>query len=416
MDWNDSPEQAAFRAEARTYIQEKLPERYKQRAQTSADREDEEGNTAPGGIWQVDRVSSHPERRAAAKAWASALAERGWVAPQWPKEYGGASLSAMESFILNWELAEAGAPPIGGQGVTHVGPAIYLHGTEEQKREHLGAILTGDIAWSQGFSEPGAGSDLASLTTRAERDGDEYVLNGQKIWTSGAQFADKLFVLVRTDPDAPKHAGISFLLMEKDTPGVTVSPLTDMAWQEPFNETFFEDARVPVQNRVGEENRGWYVAMNLLDFERSRVALALQHRRMLGRLLTFLHSEEGQDKSRLEELPTLRLQVADRFIEAEVLINFAMRVVSAQASGVMASHETSANKLFGSELTQGIPRTATRVFGLYANLWDDHDPRAPMEARFTHDYIRSIPATIAAGTSEVQRNIIATRGLGLPRG
>ena len=415
MEWRDSPEQAAFRSEVRQFILERLPERYRLRSLGAADREDEEGRTAPGGIWQVDRVSEVPERREAAKAWAGALAERGWVAPHWPREYGGASLSPMEQFILAWEVGDAGAPPVGGQGVTHVGPAIYRYGSEEQKREHLAKILSGDIAWSQGFSEPGAGSDLAALQTRAVRDGDDYVVTGQKIWTSGAQYAEWLFVLARTDPDAPKHAGISFLLMPKDSPGITVRPMTDMTWAEPFNETFFEEVRVPVANRVGEENRGWTVAMTLLDYERSRVALAVQLRRMLRRLVTFLRTEDGRRFSRLDELPTLRSQVADRYIEVEVLVNFATRVVSAQTSGVMASHETSMNKLFGSELTQAIPRTGTRVFGLYANIWDRHDTRAPMEAQFTQEYVRSIPATIAAGTSEVQRNIIATRGLGLPR-
>ena len=414
MEWNDSPEQAAFRAEARIYIESSLPQRYRERAMGAAGRADEEGNTAPGGIWQVDRVSSDPARRAAAREWSAAMAARGWVAPHWPKAYGGAGLSTIEQFILAWEVAESGAPPIGGQGVTHVGPAIYLHGTEEQKQEHLSKILTGDIAWSQGFSEPGAGSDLASLQTRAVRDGDDYVVTGQKIWTSGAQFAEWLFLLVRTDPEAPKHGGISFLLVERDAPGVTVQPLTDAAWEEPFNETFFEEVRVPVSQRVGEENRGWYVAMTLLDFERSRIALALQHKRNLRRLLEFLRARDGVAASRWSEEPLVRLGLADRFIEAEVLTNFALRVVSMQAAGTVPNHEASVNKLFGSGVTQGIPRTAMQAFGLYGNLWEG-DEQAPMDGQFCKDYIKSIPATIAAGTSEVQRNIIATRGLGLPR-
>jgi alkylation response protein AidB-like acyl-CoA dehydrogenase len=204
--------------------------------------------------------------------------------------------------------------------------------------------------------------------------------------------------------------------MRVDSPGIGVQPLTDMAWQQPFNETFFENVRVPVSQRIGEENRGWYVAMTTLDFERSRIALALQHKRNLLRLLDYLRGAEGRARSRLDELPTLRTQLADRFIEADVLLNFAFRVVTIQASNAVANHEASVNKLFGSYLTQDLARTGTRAFGLYANLWSQDDARAPMEAQFTHEYVRSIPATIAAGTSEVQRNIIATRGLGLPRG
>ena len=193
MDWNDTPEQAAFRAEVRKVIQERLPARYRQDA-------DEEY-----GGWQADRKSEDADIRQAAIDWASALAEKGWVAPHWPQEYGGAGLSPMEQFIFRQEMASAGAPAVGGMGVQMLGPTLIVHGSEEQKKEHLPKILSGEVAWCQGYSEPGAGSDLASLQTRAVRDGDEYVINGQKIWTSGAHTADWLFALVRTDPDAPKH-------------------------------------------------------------------------------------------------------------------------------------------------------------------------------------------------------------------
>ncbi|MEE8421760.1 MAG: acyl-CoA dehydrogenase family protein, partial [Dehalococcoidia bacterium] len=196
MDWSDTAEQAAFRGEVRSMIGERLPERYRALAQEMHSGE---------RVWQFDRSSDEAEVRESAVEWAEALSERGWVAPHWPEQYGGAGLSPMEQFIFNQEMAEAGAPGVGGSGVSLLGPTLIVHGTDEQKAEHLPKILSGEVAWAQGYSEPAAGSDLASLQTRAVRDGDDFVLNGQKIWTSGAHAAESLFALVRTDPDAPKH-------------------------------------------------------------------------------------------------------------------------------------------------------------------------------------------------------------------
>ena len=263
MEWLDSPDQAHFRAQVRAVIESRLPARYREMAASDAPTEEQP--------WQVDRISEDPEHRAAAEEWRAALSARGWVAPHWPPEYGGAGLSPMNQFILSEEMARAGAPRVGGTGVGILGPALIIHGSEEQKREHLPRILSGERVWAQGFSEPGAGSDLASLQTRAVRDGDEWVINGQKIWTTLAHTVDWLFALVRTDPEAPKHRGISFLMMDKATPGITVRPLINAAFRHNFNETFFEDVRVPASHLVGEENRGWYVAMTLMDFERSNV-------------------------------------------------------------------------------------------------------------------------------------------------
>src|SRR5690606_4354100 len=210
------------------FIKDRLPERYRVPAEDQVDE-----GVVTG--WQADRRSDDPERREAADSWAQALAERGWIAAAWPKEYGGAGLTTIEQFIYNQEMARAGAPIPGGQGVSMLGPTLIVHGSEEQKAEHLPRILSGEVAWAQGYSEPGAGSDLASLQTRAVRDGDEYVINGQKIWTSGAHYADWLFALVRTDPEAPKHRGISFMVMDIKTPGITVRPIIDMGWKHPFN-------------------------------------------------------------------------------------------------------------------------------------------------------------------------------------
>ena len=410
MDWADSPEQTAFRTEVRSFLHERMPQRYREQIAKGQDTSWVRG-------WPYDIRSDDEELRAAARTWTAELAERGWVAPHWPKEYGGAGLTIMEHFIFNQELAEADSPVVGGiQAVQMLGPTLIVHGSEEQKREHLPRILSGEVVWAQGYSEPGAGSDLAGLQTRAVRDGDDYVINGQKIWTSEAQIADWVFVLVRTDPDAPKHRGISFVLAPTSTPGFSVRPLENMAWGHGFNELFFEDARIPVRNRVGEENRGWYVGMTLLDFERSGISGSVEARRQVRRLIAHLGSEQAAAYSRLGRSATVRADIADRYVETEVGFNFAFRIVSMQSAGVMPNYEASMSKLFHSELTQEIGRTGTRAVGLYANLWDEAEPRAPLGAFFTHRYVNSIPNTIAGGSSEIQRNIIANRGLGLPRG
>ena len=403
MDWADTPEQAAFREEVRTLFAERTPEYYRRRAERGLESD-----------WSADRRSGDTEREGAANAWTDALSERGWFAPQLPKEYGGSGMTPMEQFIFTQERAAAGAPQVGGNGLALLAPTLIVHGSDEQKSKYLPGILSGDVLWAQGYSEPGAGSDLASLQTRAIRDGDEWVINGQKIWTSNAHLADALFGLVRTDPDAPKHRGISFLLMEDiHAPGVTVRPLINMGWEHGFNETFFEDVRVPVENVLGEVNRGWYVGMTLLDFERSNIAGAIAVRRRLGILRDFLHSEQGRATARVSA--TGRAEIADRYIEADVGFNLSFRIISMQNRGLIPNYEASMTKLFMSEITQASARTALHTFGLYANLWDEDDERSPAQAFFTKRYVLDIPGTIAAGSSEVQRNIIATRGLGLPR-
>ena len=205
-------------------------------------------------------------------------------------------------------------------------------------------------------------------------------------------------------------------MMPLDTPGITVRPLADATWREPFYETFFEDARVSARGLLGEENHGWYVAVTLLDYERSRISGAISHRRSIRSLIAYLESDEAADVSQLGRKPTLRTEIADRWIESEVLFNFAFRLVSEQARGVLPNYEASMNKRFGSSLSQEVARTGTRSFGLYATLWDDNDGLAPLQGSFTRSYVSSIPATIAGGSNEIQQNIIATRGLGLPRG
>ena len=408
MDWADTTEQAAFRQQVHDFIQENLPAYYKALAEQG-------GELGQEGGWQHDRFLGEPEAKAAAIEWERAVQSRGWVAPHWPSEYGGAGMTPMEQFILKQEMASALAPDVGGQGVSMLGPTLIAHGTEEQKTRFLPATLSGEIAWAQGYSEPSAGSDLASLQTRAVRDGDEFVVNGQKIWTSNAHRADWIFALVRTNPDAPKHRGISFMLMDMQTPGISVRPLISGGWQHFSNETFYEDVRVPVSQVVGEIDRGWYVGMTLLDYERSNISGAVASRRELDDAIAYLKGE-GAGKSRVGALPSVRAEIADRYVETEVGFNFSFRIISMQAAGVIPNYEASTSKMFASELNQRIARTGIKMFGLFSNMWDPDSEHTPNGARFTQDYFHLIPSTIAGGSSEIQRNIIATRGLGLPRG
>lgn len=409
MNWADSPEQAAFREQARAFIAESFPLEYQPDtgAEQSLEPEDVRGYN-----WPVDRFSDDPHRREGARRWAAILAERGWITPHWPKRYGGAGLSAMEEFILHEEMMRARVPTVNGIGAFLLGPTLLAHGTDAQRAEHLPAIARGERAWAQGFSEPGAGSDLAGLRTRAVRDGDSYVVNGQKVWTSLGHYADWLFVLVRTDPEgSPKHRGITFLLVDVNTPGVTVRPITDIRGAQPFSEIFFDDARIPVANRVGEENRGWYVAMDALSFERAGIGATIKFEQALARLVEYINSAEGAEYLREGWRGGARAEIARRYTEVRVLYNIARYTVSKQATGAVPGYEASVNQLFSAELHQRLARTGARVFGQNSLFWRG----GPMDAAFTHLRLDAVAATFLGGASEIQRNVIATRGLGLPR-
>ncbi|HZU75800.1 MAG TPA: acyl-CoA dehydrogenase family protein [Dehalococcoidia bacterium] len=347
-----------------------------------------------------------------AKLFNRALAARGWIAPAWPKEYGGLGASIYEQMVFNEEFGYYGAPDTGtrGFGVGMIGPTLIVHGSEEQKKEHLPRITSGEAIWCQGYSEPGAGSDLASLQTRAVRDGDEYVVNGQKIWTSGGHRANWMFLLARTDPDAPKHRGISFFLLDiKNTPGVTVRPLINMANRHHFNEVFFEDVRIPRRNLVGEENRGWYVGMTLLDFERSGIGATAGQRRTLERLTDWVKQQPAERRERL------RLNLAELVIENNVAKYLGYRIGDMQSKGLHPNYEASVIKVFQSELGQRIYRFGVNALGLSGQLIPEQ-AGAPFHGEMPEGYLTSVPATIYSGSNEIQRNIIATRGLGLPRG
>jgi alkylation response protein AidB-like acyl-CoA dehydrogenase len=388
MDFRDGAGEAAWRTEVRQFLREKAPSEYR----------DE----------HLPAVDSYGMGNDLFQGWRAAVAKKGWLAPHWPAEYGGLGLSVMEQFILKEEFATHRVPHPGARGTEMVGPTIILHGSDEQKRELLPPILRGEHVYCQGFSEPGAGSDLASLQLRATRDGDEYVLNGQKIWTSNATTCNWIFLLARTDPDAPKHRGISYFVMPMEAPGLTVRPIADMVDGSDLCETFFDNVRVPAAYRIGEENRGWYVAMTTLDFERSGIAGAIALQQQVLDLCALLPPLATSDPRRTE--------LADLYLSSEVGRLMSLQVASLQARGRVPNYEASMVKLFASELGQRAANTTVRLLGLPGTLYAGSRGYEVNNGRYAHQYSRVLPSTIAGGTSEVQRNIIATRGLGLPRG
>ncbi len=390
MEFSDSPPDAAFRQEVRDFLRDEQPRDLR---------------AADDAILGVGIGEDERER-----AWLRTLAKRGWVAPAWPKEYGGAGLGVMQQFIFNEEMARAGAPRPNFLAIGLAGPTIIVHGTEEQKREHLSGILSGENFWCQGFSEPGAGSDLASLQTRAVADGDDFIINGQKIWTSGAHRSQRMMLLARTDADAPKHKGISYFLLDMKSPSITIRPLTNMADTPSFNEVFFDNVRVPKKDLLGELNRGWYVATTTLDFERSGIINGVSLQRLVGEIIGYVRAHGRNDGTRRQ----LRLELADRAVEAEVAVVLSYRVATMQAKGLVPNNEASITKLFGSELAQRISRTGVKAAGLYGQLSEGSHGAAD-GGRMDALYRISVGSTIAGGTSEVQRSVIAQRGLGLPR-
>ncbi|MEX0783211.1 MAG: acyl-CoA dehydrogenase family protein [Dehalococcoidia bacterium] len=392
MDFRDTPDEAAFRKEVRGFIAEAAP---RGQAGRSADPFSQEGN----------------------REFMKKLADRKWIAPAWPVEYGGAGMSVMEQFIFNSELAEARAPRPFGIAVGFAGPTLIVHGTEEQKLKYLPEILDGNTVWCQGYSEPGAGSDLASLQTRAVRDGDDFIVNGQKIWTSGAHVSKWMILLARTDPDAPKHRGITYFIVDMKSPGVQVRPLINAADSHEFNEVFFEDVRIPRENVIGEENRGWYLAQTTLSFERSSIGASVGARQTVEDLVTFARENKGKAHSTLGHNDAMRAELIERFVEASLSTLMSYKIVSMQAKeGVPAGHEASVAKLYGTELNQRIYRTGMKLLGMYGQVdAKSAGPEVPMKGRIKYMYLRSIANTIEGGTSEIQRNIVATRGLGLPR-
>jgi alkylation response protein AidB-like acyl-CoA dehydrogenase len=396
-NFSDSPEEAAFRQEVRAFIASECPQELRRA------RVGERGANAPG-----------PELAEAMTTWRKRLAARGWIAPAWPKEYGGASLTPFQQFIFNLEFAEARVPT-GSMGVATgmVGPTLIVHGTEEQKAAYLPGILSGEVSWCQMWSEPGAGSDLASLTTRADRDGDDFVVNGQKIWTSGAQTAPMGVLLARTNQEAPKHRGITYFILDMKTAGITISPLTQITGQQGFNQVFFDNVRIPSRNVVGEVDRGWYVNTTHLDFERTFIGNNVSTKHQIRDLANWANAAVATGQSMLHRNPRVRLEMADRMVEGEVALMLSFRVADMQNKGFVPNHEASMCKLYSTELTQRVARAEMKLIGLFGTLYGG--PYSPRNGAASRSYLSAVSSTIGGGTSEIQRNIIAQRGLGMPR-
>jgi alkylation response protein AidB-like acyl-CoA dehydrogenase len=393
VDLRDSPEQARFRAELRGWLAANVP------SAAAPPRGDD-------------------ERVAAARAWQRRLFEGGWAGLDWPREYGGRGASPIESVIFGEEYARAGAPDLTelSVGPSLVGPTLIACGAEWQRRRFLEPILRGDEIWCQGFSEPNAGSDLASLRTRGELAGDEIVVTGQKIWTSFAMHACWCIAIVRTHASASKHRGLTFLLVDMESPGISIRPLRELTGEAWFNEVFFDRVRVPLANVVGEVDRGWDVVLTTLAHERGSSAAHARSAARLERLIDLAQRAPSPYAAGLRAAadPRIRQKLAQHLIEVGILRTSAYRNASALERTGVPGPEGSTLKLAWSELEQRIQETALEILGL-AGLVPGGDPAAVDGGLWCHELLWSRAATIYAGTSEVQRNILARRVLGLPR-
>jgi len=352
----------------------------------------------------------------AAKVMAKKLAAKKWLTIAWPKEYGGLGASHMEHVIYREELAYHMVPGVdmGVGGVNWIGPTLMIFGTEEQKKKHLPKIAAGETFWCTAYSEPEVGSDMASMKCRAVKKGNEYVINGQKVWISGGHRAHWCWMGVRTDPDAPKHRGITLIIVDMKTPGVTVKPLLNMADSYANCEVFFDDVHVPVENRIGEENQGWRYIMTALDFERTAgIDLTARAHRMADELVKYCRQTK-RDGKLLSEYPTIRNKLADLLIECEVGRLMCYRIAWMEDRNQVPNYEASTAKTLGAELGQKISNIGLDLMGLYGQL--EHGPGVPIKGLLHEAYLYTRGDTIAGGTSEINRNVIAMRGLGLPRG
>jgi alkylation response protein AidB-like acyl-CoA dehydrogenase len=359
-------------------------------------------------------VSPDRETLEKRRAWQKKMHAAGWVGLSWPKEYGGRGASFMQQVIFDEEYFRASAPILPGTvGMSLLGPTLIHWGTEEQKKRYLPKILSCDEIWCQGYSEPGAGSDLASLRTRAVDKGDHFLVNGQKVWTSGAHFADWCFLLVRTDPDAPKHHGISYLLVDMKTPGIEVRPLVLLNGHRHFNEVFFEDVVVPKENLVGPMNEGWKVTTTTLMFERGGAG-GRDHAAQIARLTELAKQFPNRQEPAFRE-SHIRQQLAQLAIDTKALQVTRLRSLTRRLRGEPPGPEGSILKLFGSELATRIADFSSTLLGPYATL-ETPTETVPDAPRWSHRVLGARQYTIAGGTSEIQRNIIGERVLGLPRG
>jgi len=396
LDFTFTQEQEALRQEVRDWLRREIPARWIEMGVALWEENDE--------IWAIARDF---ERKLAAK---------GWLAPGYPSQYGGMDATPMEQAIVGEEKAYAGAPAMLSDVLAAgwVGPTILLFGTEEQKERYVGGIGRGEMVFCLGYSEPEAGSDLAAVQTTAVEDGDHYIINGQKIFTSLAHRADYCWMAARTDRDAPKHKGISMFVVDMKTPGVTVRPLVNMLGFHEFNEVFFDNVHIPKENMVGEENRGWYTLIAALNFERSVVYIPAANRRLIEELVSYAR-ETPWEGGVLADNPLVRHKLAEMALENEVCRLLCYRVVWMQTRGMIPAYETSVSYLHTAELTRRLAHIAMEMLGLYGQL-DKFSKWAPLKGAIKSLCLGALGLGIGGGTNEIQRNIIATIGLGLPRG
>jgi len=396
VDLHDSPEEAKFRAKARAWLEASLPDGW--------------------GTPAFRKPVTPAEEVAFLKRWQRQLHDGGWAGLDWPKAYGGQEVGLVENMIWNEEYTRVRGPNMISLsvGTSLVGPTLIAKGAEWQKARFLGPILRGEEVWCQGFSEPGAGSDLAALRTRGEVRGDEIIVNGQKIWTSFAHQAQWCILVVRTDPESVRHRGLTFLLVDMDSPGITIRPLVEMTGHAWFNEVFFDDVAVPIGNVVGEIDRGWDIVMTTLDVERGSSA---QHARLTAdmALLIDVAKRTRRGSATAADDPEVRQKLMDFAARTLVMKMSAYRNVSALKQNGAPGPEGSTLKVIWSELDQEVKKTALDILGP-AGMVAEGDPLAIDEGYWAYESLWSRAATIYAGTSEVQRGIIASRVLGLPRG
>lgn len=387
MRFQFSEEERAFHADLNAFLDEQLP-----------------------GDWTGPPDESRDDHWQLALDIRKRLADRGWLVMSWPEAYGGRNASPMMSIIFSEVMAYRRAPGNDRFGTRMIGPTLMAFGNEEQKRQLLPEIARGEVQWCQGYSEPDSGSDLASLQTRAVQDGDEFIINGTKIWNTLAHRADKMFMLARTDPDSPRHRGISMFIVDMRSPGVTVSPLVNMSGSHSFNQVTFDDVRVPASNLVGDLNDGWRVGLGLLNFERSGIDYVGWAQRTLDELRDYV--VDNDPSSATDPLVRDRFAELDADIEASRLLTYESAWL--QGRGERPSMEPSMSKMTGSEVCQRVHEFGLELLGMQG-LEEPGSPGAVLHGRILKLRLFYVSGTILAGTNEIQRNIIAQRGLGLPR-
>jgi len=397
MDTSFTPEELAFQDEVRQFIADNYPAELKAKTEKGVELEKEDF-----------------------LKWHRILAKQGWVAPSWPEEWGGTNWTPAQKYIYSECLAEAGTVPVLPFGISMVGPVIYTFASQEQKERFLPRIYNGEDWWCQGYSEPGAGSDLASLKTRAVRDGDEYVVNGSKTWTTLGQHADWIFCLVRTNTEVKPQAGISFLLIDMKTPGITVRPIITMDGGHEVNEVFFEDVRVPVENLVGEENQGWTYAKFLLGHERTGIAAVARSKRNIARLKDIARAETLDGEPLIKD-PDFSKKLAELEIDLTALEYTDLRTLAQLAKGGHPGPESSILKIRGSEIQMRITELAMEAVGMYAHPffqgqdegWNEYPVGPDYAVGNAPTYFNTRKTAIYGGSNEIQRNIIAKMVLGL---